>query len=102
MSGPAVPEALQRRRCSVLLAPTASAEASARVNQRLIVGASLEGDANGTADGGSFGFATATDGASTVLVGSYTAFGNATNSGAVYLLRQNEVLLADGFEGSPR
>jgi hypothetical protein len=54
------------------------------------------------ADGGSFGFTTATDGASTVLVGSYTAFGNATNSGAVYLLRQNEVLLADGFEGAPR
>lgn len=50
------------------------------------------------ADGGGFGFATATDGASTVLVGSYTAFGNATNSGAVYVLRQNEVLLTDGFE----
>lgn len=50
------------------------------------------------ADGGSFGFSTASDGAGTVLVGSYTAFGNATNSGAAYLLRINEVLRADGFE----
>lgn len=53
-------------------------------------------------DGGSFGFATASDGASTVLVGSYTAFGNAPNSGAVYLLRQNDVLFTEGFEAAPR
>lgn len=50
------------------------------------------------ADGGSFGFSMASDRAGTVLVGSYTAFGNAANSGAAYLLRANEVLLVDGLE----